>query len=118
MASAVNSGGENIILFGVPCEYPMSDGENSLAIVVGLSSKYMGEVLFLDSDSSLAYSFVIRKDGSYVPRWPAPPPSAPARPPAAPRPSPGSSASAPPAGGQLAGLLLCHTKGRQLRGAE
>ena len=68
MASAVNSGGENIILFGVPCEYPMSDGENSLAIVVGLSSKYMGEVLFLDSDSSLAYSFVIRKDGSYVAR--------------------------------------------------
>ena len=67
-ASAVDSSGENIILFGVPCEYPMSDGENSLAIVVGLSSKYMGEVLFLDSDSSLAYSFVIRKDGSYVAR--------------------------------------------------
>ena len=26
----------------------------------------MGEVLFLDSDQSLSYSFVIRKDGSYV----------------------------------------------------
>ena len=26
----------------------------------------MGEVLFLDADSSLTYSFVIRKDGSYV----------------------------------------------------
>ena len=53
-------------MFGVPCEYPMSDGSTSLAIVVGLSSKYMGEVLFLDSDSSLIYSYVIRKDGSYV----------------------------------------------------
>ena len=54
------------ILFGVPCEYPMSGGGGSLALVVGLSTKYMGEVLFLDSDQSLSYSFVIRKDGSYV----------------------------------------------------
>ena len=28
----------------------------------------MGEVLFLDSDESLSYSYVIRKDGSYVVR--------------------------------------------------
>ena len=65
-ASAVDSSGNGVILFGVPCEYPMSDGRVSLAMVVGLSSKYMGEVLFLESDSSLMYSFVIRKDGSYV----------------------------------------------------
>ncbi len=65
-ASAVDSSGDGVILFGVPCEYPMSDGSGSLAMVVGLSTKYMGEVLFLDSDSSLMYSFVIREDGSYV----------------------------------------------------
>lgn len=65
-ASAVDSSGDGVILFGVPCEYPMSDGNDSLAMVVGLSTKYMKEVLFLDSDSSLSYSFVIRKDGSYV----------------------------------------------------
>ena len=65
-ASAVDSGGEGVILFGVPCEYPMSGGGPSLAMVVGLSTRYMGEVLFLDSDDSLSYSFVIRKDGSYV----------------------------------------------------
>lgn len=67
-ASAVDSSGNGVILFGVPCEYPMSDGSTSLAIVVGLSSKYMGEVLFLESDNSLMYSFVIRKDGTYVVR--------------------------------------------------
>lgn len=65
-ASATDSDGNGVILFGVPCEYPMSDGSASLAMVVGLSSKYMGQVLFLESDSSLVYSFVIRKDGSYV----------------------------------------------------
>ena len=68
VASGADSSGNDIILFGVPCEYPMSDGNDSLAIVVGLSSKYMGEVLFLESDDSLAYSFVIRKDGSCVVR--------------------------------------------------
>lgn len=65
-ASALGSDGNGVILFGVPCEYPMSGGNSSLAMVVGLSAKYMGEVLFLDSDNSLSYSFVIRKDGSYV----------------------------------------------------
>lgn len=68
VASAIDSGGNDVILFGVPCEYPMADGNNSLAMVVGLSSMYMGEVLFLDSDESLAHSYVIRKDGSYVVR--------------------------------------------------
>ncbi len=66
VASAVDEHGDGVILFGVPCEYPMSDGNKSMAVVVGLSTKYMGEVLFLDADSSLTYSFVIRKDGSYV----------------------------------------------------
>ncbi len=37
-------------------------------MVVRISSKYMGEVLFLEPDSSLMYSFVIRKGGSYVVR--------------------------------------------------
>ncbi len=65
-ASAADSSGNGVILFGVPCEYPMSDGKDSLAIVVGLSTQYMSQVLFLDSDNSLSYSFVIREDGSYV----------------------------------------------------
>ena len=65
-ASAVDSSGDGVILFGVPCEYPMSGGGGSLAMVVGLSTQYMSEVLFLETDKSLSYSFVIRKDGSYV----------------------------------------------------
>ena len=36
-ASAVDSSGEGVILFGVPCKYPMSDGRESMAMVVGLS---------------------------------------------------------------------------------
>ena len=48
VASAADSSGDGVILFGVPCEYPMSDGSDSLAIIVGLSTKYMCEVLLLD----------------------------------------------------------------------
>ena len=66
MASGVDSGGDGVILFGVPCKYPMPGWNTSLATVAGLTTKYMGEVLFLDSDNSLSYSSVIRKDGSYV----------------------------------------------------
>ncbi len=65
-ASAFDGSGNDVILFGVPCEYPMSDGNMSAALVTGISSKYMGEVLFLNSDNPLLYSYVIRKDGSYV----------------------------------------------------
>lgn len=68
IASAVDSSGNGVILFGVPCEYPMSDGSTSSTMVVGLSSRYMGEVLFLDSVSPLIYSYVIHKDGTYVVR--------------------------------------------------
>ncbi len=67
-SSGFDSSGNDVILFGVPCEYPMADGNTSLALIVGLSSRYMGEVLFLDSDESLISSYVIRKDGSYVVR--------------------------------------------------
>ncbi len=66
VSSARDSSGDDVILFGVPCEYPMSDGSTSIALIAGLSSKYMGEVLFLDTDNPLIYSYVIRKDGSYV----------------------------------------------------
>ena len=48
LASATSCG-DGVILFAVPCAYPMSGGGDSLAIVVGLSAEYMGEVLFLDS---------------------------------------------------------------------
>ncbi len=65
-ASAFDSSGNNVILFGIPCEYPMSDGDRSVALITGISSKYMGEILFLDKDSPLIYSYVIRKDGSCV----------------------------------------------------
>ncbi len=57
---------EKVILLGVPCTYRMADGTQSIALVAGLPVDTMQQLLFLDSTSSLVYSYIIRKDGSYV----------------------------------------------------
>ena len=66
VASSADDFGNGVVLFGVPCKYPMSDGNKSIAIVAGLSSEYMSKVLFLDTVTPLIQSYVIRRDGSYV----------------------------------------------------
>ncbi len=66
ITSSADNFGNGVVLFGVPCVYPMSDGRQSIAIVAGLSSEYMSNVLFLDTVTPLIQSYVIRKDGSYV----------------------------------------------------
>lgn len=57
--------GERIVLLGVPAAYPMEGGE-SMALVAGVPASYIEDVLFLDEEESLVYSYIIRKDGSFV----------------------------------------------------
>lgn len=67
IAAAENDAGHGVILLGVPGKYHMSDGEESAALVAGLSVEYMRSVLFLNEEGdNLVDSFIIRKDGSYV----------------------------------------------------
>lgn len=66
ITSSADNSGNGVVLFGVPCEYPMSNGHQSIAVVAGLSSEYMSKVLFLDTVTPLIQSYVIRRDGSYV----------------------------------------------------
>jgi len=61
-----DASGDEIILIGVPCNYLMSDGSRASALVGSLPLDYMSRLLFLDTDHSLVYSYIIRKDGSYV----------------------------------------------------
>ncbi|MDO4357128.1 MAG: response regulator [Clostridia bacterium] len=58
--------GNDIVLMGVPAEYPMGNGQNSVALVAALPADYIGDVLSLDQNDSMVYSFVIRQDGSFV----------------------------------------------------
>lgn len=60
------NGEENIVIMGIPAEYPMSDGSKSLALTVGIPATYINEILSLNDEEALTYLHIIRRDGSYV----------------------------------------------------
>lgn len=64
----VNSNGEQSAIIGTPFEIKMQDGRTSIAIVGKMPIEYISETLSLDDEDALLYSFVIRKDGSFVVR--------------------------------------------------
>ncbi len=60
--------GERSAIIGVPFEVNTQGGRKSIAIVGKMPIEYIGETLSLDDEDSLMYSFVVRKDGSFVVR--------------------------------------------------
>lgn len=68
ISAGINSEGENFAVLGVPFEVKMEDGRVSLALVGKMSFDYISDTLSLDDEDALVYSFVMRKDGSFVVR--------------------------------------------------
>lgn len=64
----INPDGQQSAVIGVPFETQMQDGRKSIAIVGKMPIQYISETLSLDDEDALMYSFVIRKDGSFVVR--------------------------------------------------
>lgn len=64
--SGYDVNGEKMLLLVIDAEYPMENGGISTAMVAGISMSYLEEVLVLDSDDSMMYSHIIRKDGTFV----------------------------------------------------
>ena len=64
----ITAEGKQSAIIGVPFETKLADGRRSIAIVGRMPIEYISETLSLDEDSGLLYSFVIRKDGSFVVR--------------------------------------------------
>ncbi len=58
--------GEDVIVFGVPAEYPTISGEKCLALAATVPVDYVMQLLALDDNYSLTYSHIIRRDGSFV----------------------------------------------------
>lgn len=61
---AADCGG--LLLLGVPVEWPMSDGRQSVALVAGVPIGVLQNVMALDREDSLSYSHIIRPDGTFV----------------------------------------------------
>jgi len=64
----VNAEGERSAVIGVPYEVKMEDGRRCIAMVGKMPLDYISETLSLDDNDALVYSFVIRRDGSFVVR--------------------------------------------------
>lgn len=66
VAVATNDNNEKLVLLATPANYPTSNGKMSSACVVSIPVEDIKQILSLDSQDSLTYSHIIRRDGSYV----------------------------------------------------
>lgn len=66
--SSYDASGERIMCLLVDAQYPMQNGQTSSAIVAGLPMHYLEEVLSLNDSNTDMYSFIIRRNGTYVVR--------------------------------------------------
>lgn len=55
-----------VVLMGVPAVYPMGGGNTSIALVAGLPTSYLSDILEDNVQSSMMEYSIIRDDGSYV----------------------------------------------------
>lgn len=65
-ALGYDSTGSAVVLLGVSCEYPMKEERECTALVAAIPVSYINETLALNVSDEQAYSFIIRKDGSFV----------------------------------------------------
>ena len=66
VAIGTNVLGEKVILLGVPSPHPPTGEHDYAALVVGFPVEYISDNLALEENSERAYSYIIRKDGSFV----------------------------------------------------
>ena len=65
-ASGSSKTEERILLFGVPASYSMKNGEKSIALVAGMETNDIKNILALDEGNNLVDSHVVRRDGTFV----------------------------------------------------
>lgn len=66
ISSAFDKEGEKVLLLAADAEYDMRSGKKSTCLVAGIEMETLNKEMALEEDSSLVYSHIIRKDGSYV----------------------------------------------------
>lgn len=66
--SGFDAKGEKKLCILVKAEYPMRDGRTSVAIVATVPMSYLETVMDLSDDTTGMYSFIIRRNGTYVVR--------------------------------------------------
>ncbi|MBD5084735.1 MAG: response regulator [Clostridiales bacterium] len=62
----INAEGEKVVLLGVPSSHSAVEEYPCAGLVAGLPVSYISEHLSLDENNERVYSFIIRRDGSFV----------------------------------------------------
>ncbi len=65
-AIGTNPRGEKVVVLGVPSPHETTAEHDCAALVAGLPVTYISSNLSLEENSERAYSFIIRRDGSFV----------------------------------------------------
>ncbi len=63
-----NSAGEQVVLMCAPVSIDIPGMEDCIAMVGELPISYLSDILSLEDEDALVYSFIIRKDGTFVVR--------------------------------------------------
>ena len=66
VAIGTNAQGEKVVLLGMPSPHDPTPEHDCAALVAGLPISYISNNLALEENSERAYSFIIRRDGSFV----------------------------------------------------
>ncbi len=68
VAVGYNGAGEQVVLMCSPVRLSIPGMESCVAMIGELPISYLSEILYLEDNNTLVYSFVIRKDGTFVVR--------------------------------------------------
>ena len=66
VAVATNTSGEQVVLFGVDAQYPMSNGRESIAIIMAVPAEEISAELSLEKENIEMYAHIIRMDGTFI----------------------------------------------------
>ena len=66
VAIGTNESGEKVVLLGMPTPHEPTADHACAALVAGLPITYVSDHLSLEENNERAYSFIIRRDGSFV----------------------------------------------------
>ncbi len=66
MAKGTDDSGKSLVLMGIPAEYPLESGKESLALVAALSIGYLADSISIDPENELIYYFIIDGDGTFI----------------------------------------------------
>ena len=58
--------GNKVVIFGVSVGYPMANGAKSMAMLAAVPIDYVSTMLNTNEDDALIYSYIIRKNGSFI----------------------------------------------------